>query len=117
MTVLDEIAAVRQKQIAKGYDAPHDDQHTGGELRFAAASFALRAGRYGDAPVFASLGLAPMRAKVNFGWVGIGNVLWPWVEDFPYHMPVRDRLLAAAALIVAEIERLDRLPADPKEPT
>lgn len=32
----DRIAAVRQKHLAKGYDAAHDDRHKGGELAQAA---------------------------------------------------------------------------------
>lgn len=38
MTVIDGIAAERQRQIdAEGFDAAHDDEHTDGELANAAA--------------------------------------------------------------------------------
>ena len=38
MTVCEEISARRRKQIAKGYDAAHDDRHTDGSLLDAAMS-------------------------------------------------------------------------------
>jgi hypothetical protein len=109
VTVLDEIAAERQKQITKGYDAAHDDTHDRGELRLAAASYALRAGKHGDQPLYASVGRHPLRAERNFGWIGLGGLVWPFEEEFTCDATPRERLIAAAALIVAEIERLDRL--------
>jgi hypothetical protein len=38
-SILDEVAIERRKQIAKGFDAAHDDQHTKGELMQAAATY------------------------------------------------------------------------------
>lgn len=86
------------------------------ELRLAAVSYALRGGAHGDTPIFAGFGLAPMHAKANAGWVGAGNLFWPWPDwDFPYHETRRDRLVKAAALLVAQIEQMDRA-APPESP-
>lgn len=85
-----DIAAERQRQIsAEGYDPAHDDAHTMGELAQAAGVYATPA-RDRD----------PQR--------------WPWgdqykpaaVSDFPAGR--RRELIKAGALIVAEIERIDR---------
>lgn len=108
-SVYDEIAAERLRQVGKGYDAAHDDGHVKGEIVMAAISFALRATRdNGDTPIFAGIGFAPLRAERNFGWIGAGGLFWPWVEPFPWEDDRRTRLIKAGALIVAEIERLDR---------
>ncbi len=109
MSVIDEIAAERLRQVEKGWTAEHDDEHDRGELAQAAASFTLRAiARYGDFPIYAGIGLAPLRTSHNCGWIGLGGLIWPFREEFPYDDDKRRRLVKAAALIVAEIERLDR---------
>lgn len=82
--VLDEIEAERSRQIAKGYDAAHDDEHTNGCIAWAASAYAGR----------------------TF-WKSQPAPLYPWGE-MPERGTVRDDLITAAALIVAEIERLDR---------
>lgn len=79
-----EILNERRRQIeVEGWTPEHDDEHEGGELAHAAACYAR--GSSSD---------------------------WPW--DMSWWKPGRDyrrRLVKAAALIIAEIERLDRLPA------
>jgi len=89
-TILDEINDERRSQIAKGYTEEHDDEHTMGEIAAVAAYIA-----------------APNddeRAMVNAP---------PWakyiVEKWRHNR--RKQLLIAAALLVAEIERLDRIEA------
>lgn len=84
--VLAEIAAERSRQVSKGYTAAHDDEHFGAvtdprpsPLARAAASYALR-----------DPGLWPE------GW-------GPWQAR-----PRRRDFIRAAALLVAEIERMDR---------
>jgi len=79
MSVLDEIAAERRRQIEKGYTAEHDDQHVDGELADAAAAYAT--------------GYA--------GW-------WPWSLDTWKPADSRRQLIIAAAFLMAEIERIDR---------
>ncbi len=89
-----EIDQRRQKQIAKGYDAAHDDQHSKGEIALGAAAYCEAAAR---SDVYVRIGRAsafPLR--------------WPWKpSEFKSEGP-RENLLKAAAMIVAEIERLDR---------
>jgi hypothetical protein len=87
--VLAEIAQERERQIAKeGWTTSHDDNHWRGELASAAAAYAI-----------ASSSCASRKMAYEF---------WPW--DFKWWRPTNARrnLIKAAALIVAEIERLDR---------
>ncbi len=93
--VIEEIAAERRRQIdVEGWTADHDLQHPNGELAEAAAAYALADGP--DAPL------------VIDGW--------PWEARWWKPKDRRRNLIRAAALIVAEIERLDRslksIPAD-----
>lgn len=102
MTVIEEIAAERQRQITvEKWSTPHDDEHTRGELATAAGCYALWASN--------RLDMEP-ESKGDRGsrWI---PKLWPWsAKWWKPNKPRRD-LIRAAALIVAEIERLDRLTA------
>lgn len=92
MTVYQEIADERQRQIeAEGFSFQHDDTHTGFELSRAASVYALQPHR---ATIIRDDGRAP-----------IG---WPWAASWWKPKGPRSDLVRAAALIVAEIERLDR---------
>jgi hypothetical protein len=101
---LAEIAARRQHQIAKGYDAAHDDQHTDASIARGAAAFAL-----------AAYGTVTLDADRRMGRLYRGHEtlsvypsrIWPWENGFNPESP-RKALIDAAAMIVAEIERLDR---------
>jgi hypothetical protein len=100
-TILGEIAAERQRQIdVEGWTLDHDDEHSDGELAKAAGCYALHAGGRRD---FVH---APSR---------LGNVTqprgWPWCQTWWKPKGPRHDLIRAAALIVAEIERLDRAAA------
>jgi hypothetical protein len=97
------LAGERHRQIAEeGFDAAHDDAHSEGQLARAAASYALV-------------------SIVEEGAVDIGYVsshlqkvlewLWPWSVDWWKPKDRRCDLVRAGALIVAEIERLDRAAA------
>ena len=91
-SVIDEVSAERQRQIEKeGWTPAHDDKHAGGELARAASCYA----RYAD--------LSDPFAQPT-------NVPDEWPFDGPWWKPKNERydLIRAAALIVAEIERLDR---------
>lgn len=92
-SVLAEVAAERRRQVEEeGFDAAHDDEHDEGDMALAAAAYAVNTTN--DDPLFFS----------NVTWP-----LWPWEGAFWWKptTPRRD-LIKAAALIVAEIERLDR---------
>jgi hypothetical protein len=73
-SVIDDIVAERQRQVARGYTAEHDDEHATGEII---------SGEWG----------AVMRLERVVAGI---------------HPNPRDGLVQAAALVVAEIERLDR---------
>lgn len=91
MSALDDIAAERRRQIeVEGWAPEHDDAHTDGHLTDAAACYAL--------------GPDQMRAV----WY-----LWPWDRHWWKPTTRRRDLVKAGALIVAEIERLDRKASKP----
>lgn len=74
----------RQRQISKGYDAAHDDEHVCSELADAAAHLARR---------------------------GFGPPEWPFDSKPPEAQDRREQLVIAVALLLAEIERLERAQA------
>lgn len=94
MTVLLEIAQERLRQLhGEGFDARHDDMHDGRELASAAASYAYAAWQ------------CPEGRK----WLeNRPPVLWPWSTSWWKPTTPRRDLIKAAALIVAEVERIDR---------
>lgn len=84
--VIAEIAAERKRQIeVEGWTPEHDDEHRGGVMALAAGCYAL-----------ASTG-APRAAEH-----------WPWDRNWWKPKDRRSDLIRAAALVVAELERLDR---------
>jgi len=83
-----DVLAERVRQVAKGHTAAHDDTHTGGELADAAACMALLAN----------------------DWHGEARFFWPFVER-PAEKSPRDCLVAATAMLLADIERRDRAEA------
>jgi hypothetical protein len=83
-----DVAAERRRQVeAEGWTPEHDDEHGAGEMAAAAACYALNA---------AGCGCEVARN-------------WPW--DGSWWKPTTSRrdLVKAGALILAEIERLDRM--------
>lgn len=105
MSVIDEIAKERQRQISKeGWTLEHDDEHTDGSLADAAACYAATTRPF-KAEEFAGVGYKPYTSYSD---------LWPksWADHWWKQKGNRRRnLVKAAALIVAEIERLDRAAA------
>lgn len=96
MLAIDDIDAERNRQIAKGFSPQHDDEHTDGSLLHAA--------------ILAACDVAGL-AIAN---VDPPSVDGPWPDQFVLHMQgkyqnnTRQKLVIAAALVVAEIERIDR---------
>ncbi|WBV42759.1 hypothetical protein [Pseudoroseomonas cervicalis] len=82
---------------AEGWTLEHDDQHTSGELAKAAACYAAT----GAVPE----GNLPPAAQ------DMMTRTWPWAREWWKPRGGRADLVRAAALLVAEIERLDRKPA------
>lgn len=104
--IIEEIARERQRQmVSEGWTTKHDDSHTQGEMAMAAACYA-----------------APVDIQAQWQLPSAGNSLddsqvfaptewrdaWPWSEEWRKPKTRRHDLIRAAALIVAEIERLDR---------
>lgn len=95
MSALEDIAAERRRQIeVEGWAPEHDDMHRDGVLARAAACYA-------DPHL------------VFRGWTRDGQKVsipdhWPWEPSWWKPTTRRRDLVKAAALIVAEIERLDR---------
>jgi hypothetical protein len=86
MGVIEEISAERRRQIeVEGWTPEHDDEHANGELARAAASYAISDGYFENI-----------------------SALWPWEDEWFKPKDRRRDLIRAAALLVAEIERLDR---------
>lgn len=85
-----DVLAERQRQIdSEGRTPEHDDQHGGGQLAEAAACYAI-----GDTH---ARNCAQMTR------------IWPWAYEWWKPGDRRRMLVKAGALIIAEIERLDRI--------
>lgn len=88
----------RLRQITgEGWDEAHDDEHANGEMAAAAAAYATNAVR-------------AIKGQTNAGVMpGVWPKSWDW-EWWKPRTPRKD-LVRAGALILAEIERLDRAAA------
>lgn len=92
---LRDVVAERRRQIsAEGWTPDHDDEHNNGELADAAACYAV-----------ASMRLSKRTVP---DW-------WPWADDWWKPACNRRNLVRAGALILAEIERLDRAASKPAD--
>jgi len=106
--VLAEIGAERQRQRdAEGWTPEHDDEHTSGEMARAAACYALSAAD--TKPLLATLGANFAGQTAWSGQVSFVTLLWPWATKWWKPKDRRRDLVRAGALILAEIERLDRM--------
>lgn len=98
LKVLVEIGNERVRQIdVEGWTQEHDDQHDGGEMARAGACYALSAGWELDP------GNGPA-----FEFTDVDELAWPWESKWWKPKSPRLDLIRAAALIVAEIEKIDR---------
>lgn len=96
---IDDVIAERNRQIeVEGWTSEHDDtEHQEGDLAFAAACYAIHAGMH-DGRSSGDL----------YCLKNIISTLWSW--SFEWFKPKHERrdLIRAAALIIAEIDKLDR---------
>ncbi len=91
--IIAEIAAerLRQKEV-EGWTQDHDDEHRCFEIAHAASCYAA-VGMHGETP-----------EDPPFNW--------PWDAEWWKPKDPRRDLIRAAALIVAELERMERKPED-----
>jgi hypothetical protein len=102
-----DIAAERQRQISKEDWTPeHDDSHRGGELAIAAGWYALNSPFVRHPECIGDP--ADGRHEAHRLFAGETAMHWPWSREWWKPKDSRSDLVRAAALIVAEIERLDR---------
>lgn len=107
MPVIDEIAAERQRQIeVEGFDDKHDDLHCHGDLSCAAAAYA------GVVSTALDDGVVAQDYGDFLELSGDVPIDWPWDPCWWKPSTPRHDLIKAAALIVAQIERLDREAAE-----
>jgi hypothetical protein len=101
--VIEEIREERKRQMAvEGWTPQHDDEHLHGEMADAAACYAAT-----------KKILVRTRLHRSGSFCGSYSTTidaWPWACEWDKRVkhPRRRQLVIAAALIVAELERLDR---------
>ena len=96
----DVLAERRRQQTDEGWTRPHDDAHSDGSLAAAAA-------------VYAMTGSQPELRISQADYNATLKALWPisWDRGWFKRKDSRRDLVRAGALIIAEIERLDRAKA------
>lgn len=91
-----DVLAERQRQISEeGWTAEHDDRHTKGEMARAAANYA-------------TCSTIPAGDQFERHHLSRSLLAWPWDRQWWKPTTARRDLVKAGALILAEIERLDR---------
>jgi len=93
-----DVLAERHRQLAvEGWTAKHDDEHGPGALALAAAAYALDAGEVLDL-------FSPADAGDRYE-----PLFWPFSSHWWKPGEPRRGLVKAASLVLAEIERIDRV--------
>lgn len=106
---LEDVVNERLRQVhEEGWTPEHDDQHGDGSLALAAACYAMFASVSDRARAMTDLpaSLTATGHKLT-GWAAWLEI-WPWDRRWWKPKDRRRDLVRAAALIIAEIERLDR---------
>lgn len=104
-----EIAAERKRQVTvEGWTLKHDDEHSNMEMSRAAKAYLLNAIECKTISGAHNPHLASDEQITPGHPKGEPPVGWPWAKGWWNPKSVRRDLIRAAALIVAEIERLDR---------
>lgn len=98
MEVLRELAAERRRQIeTEGWTPDHDDEHDAGEIAAAASAYALAAADK----------LHPL-SQGDGDFQCDPPMMWLWDRKWWKPADPRRMLVKAGALVLAEIERIDR---------
>jgi hypothetical protein len=104
-TAARDVLAERQRQItAEGWTPEHDGNRSDGSLALAAACYARNAGTWLQSGKYVS--------RLKYASLSPQGPGWPWRDEWWKPTSERRDLVKAGALILAEIERLDR-PAAP----
>jgi hypothetical protein len=103
-----DVLAERQRQIeAEGWHADHDDEHANGEMAMAAACYAAHSSVW-QAIEHTTVRNKPGLAQRLVSAQEFVHRMWPWGKAWWKPKDDRRNLVRAGALILAEIERLDR---------
>jgi hypothetical protein len=95
-SAINDVIAERKRQInVKGYEEKHDQQHTDFSLTKAAICYAEIVHHNKD--------------NYMTGDFSLPDLDWPWAAEHLKPKSPRRDLVRAAALLIAEIERLDSL--------
>lgn len=115
---LADIRAERARQMhSERWTPEHDDTHSRGDMAVAAACYAIKSAHYGSPPLAPDyqhpieatiVGQGPSQRHFTVGTIDVLSILWPWGGQWWKPKDRRRDLVRAGALIVAEIERLDR---------
>ena len=90
---LDALGERARQRRMEGYDDAHDDAHDDFDLTSAAIAY---------------LNSARLRGTTGHGYTDTPPPDWPWDANDWKPKSVRQQLVVAAALIIAEIEKIDR---------
>ena len=94
-----EVLAERRRQItAEGWTPEHDDRHIHGQLKEAADCYLWIASASDDDRSYYAAGICPVEG-------------WPWGDDWWKPTTRRRDLIKAAALYLAEADRIGRIAA------
>lgn len=102
-----DVLAERARQVnAEGWTPDHDDEHDTGELAIAAACYAAHTG-VDVAAHHPGTKTDPAYWRLSRAQEFVRS-MWPWGAKWWKPKDRRRNLVRAAALLLAEIERLDR---------
>lgn len=112
-SALNDIFVERQRQIeVEGWTPEHDDAHEQGALAIAGGWYAINADSHNWIDVMGVAGRPDSSSKISAAFNEVnGYYAWPFGLEWWKPKNTRNDLVRAAALIVAEIERIDRAAA------
>ncbi|KQV28517.1 hypothetical protein ASC97_04070 [Rhizobium sp. Root1203] len=115
LAVQDVFAERRRQMEAEGWTPEHDDAHDDRSLALAGACYAMFASISDSARASTTMpeGLT-VDSQPIIGWSAWLSI-WPWSRSWWKPTDRRRDLVKAAALIIAEIDRLDRAPDNREE--
>ena len=91
--IIQDVLTERRRQVhEEGYTHGHDDTHVGGELALTGAAYAI----------LSTFDKTPLTSHAY--------AIWPWKDSMPLKKSRRQDLIRATGLMIAELERIDRVP-------